>query len=218
MLKWVKPRDLERFVKMHFLLLLPGAFFAPVIHEWVKARVSGVLGDPSPRKGGFISCNPLRFFEPIGFIFMLYFQVGWGRPVPTSPFMYRNKRAGTILTYSAPIVANLLVGMLTIFFLSLFRDTINEWVYAFGGAVSHLRRSAELFGRLNIRLAVFNLIPVYPMAASKLLQLFVSPRTAMQLNNYEKRMQILLFLFLIFGVLEMIVLPVSNIFVRAVTF
>ncbi|MCL2225623.1 MAG: site-2 protease family protein [Defluviitaleaceae bacterium] len=192
---------------MNLLYLLPGAFFAPVIHEFVKARVSAKLGDLTPAKNGFITWNPFRFFEPIGFFLMLFFQVGWGQPVTTSPFYYRDKRKGIILTYTAPMVANLLVGMVAIFLANNVLAGLVPW-------------QANLvllhFGTLNIRLAAFNLIPVFPMAANKLLHLFVSPETSMRLNHYEKPLQILLFLLLVFNVVEMVVGPISMIFIRAV--
>jgi hypothetical protein len=54
------------------------------------------------------------------------------------------------------------------------------------------------------------------MAASKLLQLYVSPETSMQLTHYEKPLQILLFLLLVFGMVERIVGPISGVFMRAV--
>ncbi|MCL1863480.1 MAG: site-2 protease family protein [Defluviitaleaceae bacterium] len=210
---------------MVFLLLLPGAFFAPIIHEWVKARTSAALGDPTPKKNGFISMNPLRFFEPIGFFMMLYFRVGWGQPITTSPFYYKDKRKGILLTYTTPIVANLLVGMLTIFIGNLIAMPLMEWAvgnFGFMGApvqwVRYFNTMVYLFGHLNIRLAVFNLIPVFPMAMNKILHVFVSPDTSMRLNHYEKPMQILMFLLLIFGVLESIISPIAWIFERAVSF
>jgi len=209
-----------------FLAILPGAFFAPIIHEFVKARVSAALGDPSPKKNGFITWNPLKFFEPIGFFMMLYFHVGWGQPVTTSPFYYKDKRKGIALTYIAPIVTNLFVGMVSIFFVSLSANFFFERAINFSLAnestwaitlVQYFQRTVRVFGELNIRLAVFNLIPIYPMAMSKLLHIFVSPETSMRLNQNEKILQVLLFLLLMFGTLEIFISPVSNIFIRAVT-
>ena len=57
----------------YYLFLLPAAFFAPVIHESVKALCSAKLGDPTPKSKGFITGNPLKYFEPIGFICIMIF-------------------------------------------------------------------------------------------------------------------------------------------------
>ena len=69
---------------MRYLYMLPAAFLVPVIHEWVKAMVSTALGDPAPGRHGFLTANPFKYFEPIGFFFILLFGFGWGRPVPTT--------------------------------------------------------------------------------------------------------------------------------------
>jgi Zn-dependent protease len=188
----------------------------------VKARVSAALGDPSPKKFGFLTWNPFKYFEPIGFFLMLFFRVGWGRPVITSPLYYRNRRNGVLITYTAPIVANLLVGMVTLAVISraipnpFYRHDTELWVL-------HLYLTLFSFGLLNIRLAVFNLIPVFPLAASKILQLFVSPETVMRLNHYEKPLQLLLFVLLIFptaqsSLVNHVITTISNVFIRAVVF
>ncbi|MCL2216635.1 MAG: site-2 protease family protein [Defluviitaleaceae bacterium] len=199
---------------MDFFLLLPGAFFAPIIHEWVKARVSATLGDPVPRNSGFLRWNPLKYFEPIGFFFMMMFHVGWGRPVPTSPLYYKDRRMGTILVHTAPILANLLVGMLAAF---LWTAILRDALFARAGAsewgmrtLVYTNRAMHRFVQMNIGLAVFSLIPVFPMGGSKLLQLFVSPETSMRLNHYEKPMQIILILMLIFGMLQMLIFPIRD--------
>jgi len=232
---------------MDFLYLLPGAFFAPVIHEFVKARVSTALGDRQPAKNGFITWNPFKFVEPIGFFMMLYFQVGWGRPVDTSPFYYRDKRKGIALTYTVPILANVAVGAVALILLGLVHTPLMNWAAGFGAmaenamlisldgrrglnwsvVIEHtqnvppwfylalaLNELAVPFARANIGLAIFSLVPIFPMAANKLLHLFVSPETSVRLNHYEKPLQILMFLLLIFGVLQGIIFPIRETIIR----
>jgi Zn-dependent protease len=212
---------------MNLLLLLPGAFFAPIIHEFVKARVSAALGDPTPKKNGFITWNPFKYFEPIGFILMMFFSVGWGQPVTTSPFYYKNKKAGIILTYTIPMLVNLFIGLTTLAFINIFGMLLMERVAAFSvandvsgafGVATNLLVSLRFFGELNIRLAIFNLIPIFPLAMNKMLHVFVSPETSMQLNHYEKIMQIVLILMLIFGVLEIFINPIARVLMWTVSF
>jgi len=205
---------------MNFLLMLPGAFLAPILHEWVKAMVSRALGDPVPKNSGFLSWNPLKYFEPIGFILMLSVGVGWGRPVPTSPLYYKDRRMGTILTYTAPIVANLLVGMLVAFIWRVvFMDAVFWWgqnmLYNTGATwpitwALYLSIAIRLFAQMNIGLAVFSLIPVFPLAGSKILQLFASSETNMRMMHNEKMMQFILMITLMFGVLQMLIFPIRD--------
>jgi hypothetical protein len=186
-----------------FLYRIPGAFFAPVIHEFTKARVSALLGDHTPRKNGFISFNPFKFFEPIGFILMLGYQVGWGQPVPTSSFLYKNRRKGILITYGVPILVSLLVGMLAVFLAGNY----------FGGNAFLLA-----FGRMSIRLAAFNLIPVYPLAMSKMLPLFVSRDTAIRLEDKKRWLQLFLFIMIFLDAVEFFVGNISQFFIWVVSF
>ncbi|MCL1844875.1 MAG: site-2 protease family protein [Defluviitaleaceae bacterium] len=187
------------------LLLVPGAFFAPIIHEFIKARISAALGDPTPKKNGFLTLNPFKYFEPIGFFLLLFFHVGWGRPVPTSPFYYKNKRQGVLLVHGVPMLVNLILGMVAIFLVN---------ILSISGIPGNILYG---FGLLSIRLAVFNLFPIAPLAMNKIVQIYSSPSTAMWFNNYEKPLQIVLFLLLLFGIVGLIVGSVSSIFIFAVS-
>jgi len=207
------------------LLAFPAALLAPAIHEWTKARVSSALGDTLPKNNGFITFNPFKFFEPIGFIFMMYFQVGWGQPVPTSPLYYKDRRKGIMLTYLTPIVANLFIGLFTAAIWSFFVPTLSTWVITTSlengipwlqNVFLWLRDIVLNFARFNVGLALFNLIPIHPMAGNKLIQLFVSPEACARINHFEKPMQILLFILLLFGVVNGLLVPVRESLLRMV--
>ena len=192
---------------MIYIYMLPAAFLVPVIHEWVKAMVSTAQGDPAPRKHGYLTLNPFRYFEPIGFLFIMMFGFGWGRPVPTTALHYRDRRRGIILTYTIPVLVNLLLGVGSLVIINiLFADTgsnqfqllIHQW-----RMIPHAPSIGVImlahFAALNINMALFSLIPVYPLAANKLLLTFSSPDNIARLNHYEKPMQIILVLLMVFG-------------------
>ena len=203
---------------IELMFTIPGAFFAPIIHEFVKARVSTALGDRTPRDNGFITWNPFKFFEVIGFVLMMAFQMGWGKPVPTSALHYKNRRNGVILTYTMPILANLIAGVLGAMAIGAFNHRILGWAMgqaAMGNAwalnVSQYFFFVLLgFALCNISLAIFNLLPVYPLAGNKLIQLFVAPDVVARMNHYEKPMQIMLILLLAIGVLPRIASPIVS--------
>ena len=200
---------------MFYLLLLPGAFLAPIIHEYVKAKVSAALGDVTIEKQGLNSFGIKKFFEPIGFFFMMYFNLGWGQPVQVSPLYYKDKRKGLLLTYLVPIAVSIIVGLVALLIWSAVRPGLLVWgaqQAAVGSGtpnliVIYIEMGVLLFARCNIGLALFNLLPVNPLAGSKLLPLFLSPDTAMRMSYYEKPLQIIMVILLMFGLLQAFIFP-----------
>ena len=190
------------------LYLLPAAFLAPIIHQIVRARVSHALGDNMPQRNGFITWNLLRFFEPIGFILTLAFHFGWAIPVNTSSQYYKDKRAGTLLVCIVPVIVNLLVGMISAFSLNFIPAT---------QLGLHLGFLMLYLARINIAIAIVNLIiPVYPFRSNTLLKLYASPEVVARMNHYEKPMQILFILMVVFGIIPGIVNPITNMIFNAV--
>lgn len=205
---------------LYYVLLLPGAFFAPVIHETVKALCSTRLGDPTPKKKGFLSGNPLRYFEPVGFFCILLFGYGWGQPVPTSPLYYKDRRRGVLITYITPSVVNLLVGLIAAVSVGLLNKGLSPLMYAAStpdwaaNAVYYLLQSLLLFARCNIGLAIFNILPVCPLDGAKILPLFFKPDWAFRFNQYEKLLQVALLLLMGFGLIGQLIDPLIDLLMR----
>jgi len=186
-----------------FLYLIPAAFLAPIIHEWVRARVSAALGDTMPFNRGFITWNPLKFFEPIGFVLTMAFHIGWARPATTSNMYYKDRRAGTIITCVAPVVVNLLLGMVAAFAINFIPLTQVGF---------HASMFLARFAQVSISIAIVNLIiPVYPFGANALLKMFVSPEVVARMNHYEKPMQILMMIMIAIQIIPGIVNPIRGI-------
>ena len=203
---------------MYYLLLLPGAFLAPIIHEYVKAKVSASLGDVTIEKQGLHTFGIKKFFEPIGFFFMMYFNLGWGQPVQVSPLYYKDKRKGLLLTYLVPVAVSILIGLVVLLIWGIVRPGLVSWgaQQALAGSgtpnliVLYIEAGIILFARCDIGLALFNLVPINPLAGSKLLPLFLSPDTAVRMSYYEKPLQIIMVILLMFGLLQAFIFPLRD--------
>ena len=203
---------------MYYLLLLPGAFLAPIIHEYVKAKVSANLGDVTIEKQGLHTFGIKKFFEPIGFFFMMYFNLGWGQPVQVSPLYYQDRKKGLLLTYLVPIAVSIMIGLVVLTIWGAVRPTLIIWgahQAMLGSTVPNLilmyiEVGVVLFARCNIGLALFNLIPINPLAGSKLLPLFLSPDAAVRMSYYEKPLQIIMVIMLMFGFLQAFIFPIRD--------
>ena len=51
---------------------IPGIIAATTIHEFTRALLSTVFGDNYPKSQKRLTLNPIRHFEPIGFLLMFY--------------------------------------------------------------------------------------------------------------------------------------------------
>jgi len=211
--------------------MLPAAFLAPVIHEMVKAICSAAQGDPTPKNTGRLTLNPFKHFDPIGFLFILAFGFGWGNPAPTAALHYKNRQRGVLVTYLVPVLVNLLLGIGAAIGVAIMAAGIFDPVVAgnhnlFVRFIRYHFLETDLyvvgmlllshFAFINICLAMFNLIPVFPLAANKILLLFSRPDTIARVNHYEKPMQIILILLLAFGIIAQVFIPIVIQIVRLV--
>jgi Zn-dependent protease len=131
------------------------------IHEFGHAWVATRLGDTLALREGRVTLNPLAHIDPIGALLLAVASFGWAKPVPFSPSNLRKApsiSAGIILVSIAGITMNLLMAAL--FALPLRFDLAqNATVFTI----------CFLIMRINLFLAVFNLIPIPPLDGSKIL-------------------------------------------------
>lgn len=178
---------LFEIIKLAFRIV--GILICVTVFEFLKAAVSTVQGDTVPKNRGWLTLNPVKFFEPIGFFLFLFYGFGWGHSAETSSVMYKDRKKGTLMTYGLPIVICFLLGVL----LAKVALLINITSDMLGYVVLFINMLAVYF----INIAVFNIIPLTPMAGSKLLKVFLSPNAAISFTQNEKLFQ-MIFMFLWF--------------------
>lgn len=121
---------------------------AVTIHEFSHAWTGEKLGDDTPRLLGRVTLNPLAHLDPLGTLMIILTRFGWGKPVPLNPFNLANPLRDSALVSLAGPASNLALAYL----LSL------SFRFGFVGGEILL---PMIF--LNVGLAVFNLIPIYPL-------------------------------------------------------
>ena len=197
----------------YYVYLAAGIVVSVTLHEWTKSFVSHKLGDVTAKNNSGLSLNPLKRLDPLGFIVMLFFRYGWGNPAHTSPVYYKNKKRGIVLAYTIPTLVNLFLGVLLI-------NAAQAILFKAGGLESGAAGPAfdltAAVAMCNIRLALINLIPVYPMDGSRVLSAFLSPRGVVKMANYEKILQAGLVLFIVLGLAENLFRPVYYLITKMV--
>ena len=135
------------------------------IHEFAHAWSAYELGDPTARNLGRLTLNPVKHFDPLGALMIVFmsisgFGIGWGKPVPVNPYNLRvNPRVGMGLTAAAGPFSNLVLAALFAIPLRL------GWVGP-GLLQSFLYFSVIV----NVGLALFNLIPLPPLDGFSVVQ------------------------------------------------
>jgi Zn-dependent protease len=136
------------------------------IHEWAHAWSADQLGDDTPRWRGRLSLNPMAHLDLLGSLMLLLTGFGWAKPVPTNPYrMQTEPRTGMALSAFAGPASNLVVAMVCAIPFRL--D-----VLALGDIGAGLLRPATLvweIANVSLNLALFNLLPFYPLDGEKVL-------------------------------------------------
>jgi Zn-dependent protease len=192
------------------LLSVPAVLWAITFHEFCHGYMAYVLGDPTAKRMGRLSLNPLHHLDPVGALMLLFFRFGWAKPVPVEPRYFKNPRRDMVLVSAAGVTGNFLTafvfGMLARFFPQTFL------------AIPALRQFIFLMIVINIGLAVFNLIPIPPLDGSKLLYPMLPPFLLEKYFWLERYGFFVLMILLALGVVQAIMGPVVMFFLRLILF
>ena len=177
-------------VVMIAVLVLP-------FHEFAHGFAALKLGDHTPKYDGRITLNPMASIDPRGALFLLLFGIGWAKPVQINPRNFRNPKRDMAISALAGPLANVIaafVGVLIYVPLYYFApyNTFTEFIYYF----------LMWYMRINLSLAVFNLIPVPPLDGSRIIAAFLSDRAMYSYYRYQNILIWVLFAVMLTGMLS----------------
>ncbi len=131
---------------------------AMTAHEFMHSYTAYKMGDNTPKAYGRLTLNPLAHFDALGILCFVIFGFGWAKPVPINTLNFRNHKKGTIWVSLSGVLTNLAIAfVLSAFYVlvvALMPDSLGKFFlyYLFGFGVI-----------INIALAIFNLLPIYPL-------------------------------------------------------
>ncbi|NLG83891.1 MAG: site-2 protease family protein [Firmicutes bacterium] len=89
--------------------------FSVILHECAHGIAAYLSGDPTAKRQGRISLNPLRHIDLFGSVFLPLLLIlsragtvfGWAKPVPVDPARFRHARRGRLAVSLAGVMTNL---------------------------------------------------------------------------------------------------------------
>ena len=143
-----------------------------------------------------MTLNPFKHLDPMGFLMMLLFHVGWAKPVPVNLGRFKNPKRDMALTALAGPVSNILITVVFLFLYGALYIPLSG--SSFG---SYLLEMIELTCSLSLGLAVFNLIPVPPLDGSRVLSAVLSDEEYLKWMRFERDGSVVMLLLVATGVL-----------------
>ncbi len=168
-------------------LMIIGSFLvAVIIHEFGHSLVATLLGDPTPRKEGRLSLSLPAHIDPVGTLLcaiLAFFPaaagpvgLGWGKPVKVDPWKLRGgPNVGTLLVTLGGIFISLITGLLIAFLLHFLPLTLLNNAFT-----ARILQLVTVFASVNICLAIFNLVPLYPLDGYQIVYTLLPSRQAVQ--------------------------------------
>lgn len=187
-----------------FLILMGLLLYSVIIHEISHGFVALLFGDDTAKVSNRLTLNPLSHIDIFGMLMLLFVGFGWAKPVVVNYYRLKNFRVGLFFVALAGCLSNLIIAVISIFLLesNIFPNFISEILY--------------ILARINITLAVFNLIPIPPLDGSKILISFL-PISFQYRLAYFDYFGILVLLILIFtGALDPIIEAFNTIILKLI--
>jgi Zn-dependent protease len=189
------PKVVQIVIRIFVLML------AIIVHEVSHGLVAERMGDPTARRMGRLTLNPIPHIDLFGSIiipgFLILTQspfiIGWAKPVPVDIRRFQDPLKGFAITALAGPVSNLLQVAV---FAGLFRlagaQGWPNWIafLAFAGA------------GINLFLAFFNMIPIPPLDGSRLVAASLPTNAAVAYLSIERFGFVIIFGLLWLGALE----------------
>lgn len=171
---------------MNIVILIPVILYAITIHEYSHGWVAHKLGDNTAYLAGRLTLNPLSHLDLIGTMMFVFLHVGYAKPVPVNAMNFKNPKRDMMLVGISGPLSNIIsaFGFGVIFRLI----TVNQ-VVVNNPFIIQLLAGAII---LNLALAVFNILPIFPLDGSHILKGLLPPHLAYKYSLYDRESMFIL--------------------------
>lgn len=168
--------DQLTYVIISILCFVPAIVFHEMAHGFAAWR----LGDPTAKRQGRLSANPINHVDPFGTVLLPGIMMlaggpvfGYAKPVPYNPLYFKNKKAGEVIVGLAGPCANLAMAALAGVVAWLLYPAAQELVLGNEPFLYFYAYFLPMFALINLYLAFFNLLPIPPLDGSSIFALVI---------------------------------------------
>ena len=180
-------------------VLVAASMLCITFHETCHGLAAYRLGDPTAKRAGRLTLNPLRHVDVSGLLMMALFRFGWAKPVPVDMRNFKHPKRDMALTALAGPLSNVVLAYLAV----LLYGVLAYWYYFSGSMAVYVCAVFCYYVEIiSAGLAVFNVFPIPPLDGSKVLFAFLPERAYDRLMRYERYGMLLLMLLLLTGALD----------------
>ncbi len=203
-----------QFIGIQIAVLL----FALSFHEMAHAWAANKLGDPTARDEGRLTMNPIVHIDPImtllfpAMLIMIGSPVIFGaaKPVPVNTNNLEHPKRDHMWIAAAGPISNVILATITIIVLNLVWQPLQVGAALGEAWAGPLFLFLQMSLYINLVLATFNMIPLYPLDGSWILSRFLSGSAAIAYAKLRPYGFIILILLMYTGVLWRFINPVMS--------
>lgn len=182
---------------------------AVTLHEAAHGYVAKLFGDKTAYMLGRVTLNPIKHVDPVGTIALPLgltligspFLIGYAKPVPVNFRNLSDERWGAVCVGAAGPLMNILLAFLSVGVAYIgFQDPF--------GAGQAIVTIAIASIKINVVLAIFNLIPLLPLDGGRILHALLPGPLSYEFGKTERYGFIIILLLLFTGVLWQLIGPI----------
>lgn len=213
---------------LFWLFIFLGLIISIAIHEYAHALTAYKLGDKTAYIQNRLNINPINHFDVLGLLLITFTFFGYGKPVPVNPNNLQNPNKDLFLISIAGPISNILIALIVGIIYILSKDFFKYYdntniVNTLLTLISTIIYTLPYIGALNLNLAIFNLIPLYPLDGSKIIT-YIDQNLKYFFERYIFPYSLYLIIILILpifngtSIISLVISPISNIYLFLINY